>query len=57
MTTTTLDDLDPALRAIATSWEVQAGPAGAVLMGEGRNEAAAGGSGASHGPGGLGAAR
>jgi recombinational DNA repair ATPase RecF len=31
VTTTTLDDLDPELRAIATAWEVRAGPAGAVL--------------------------
>jgi len=35
VTTTTLDDLDPALRAIATAWEVQAGPSGAVLVGDG----------------------
>lgn len=33
VTTTTLDDLDPALRAIATTWEVQADPAGARLIG------------------------
>ncbi|HEV2005969.1 MAG TPA: hypothetical protein VGQ85_05075, partial [Candidatus Limnocylindrales bacterium] len=44
VTTTTLDDLDPALRAIATSWEVRppvaavgeraaAGVAGATLAG------------------------
>jgi DNA replication and repair protein RecF len=32
ITTTTLDDLDPELRAIATSWEVRAGPDGAVLL-------------------------
>ena len=31
VTTTTLDDLDPALRAIATTWEVRAGPDGARL--------------------------
>jgi DNA replication and repair protein RecF len=31
VTTTTLDDLDPALRAVATSWEVVAGPEGAEL--------------------------
>ena len=28
VTTTTLDDLDPELRAIATAWEVRAGPGG-----------------------------
>jgi DNA replication and repair protein RecF len=33
VTTTTLDDLDPALRAIATSWEVRSGDAGAILVG------------------------
>ena len=32
VTTTTLDDLDPALRAIATPWEVRAGDAGARLV-------------------------
>ena len=32
VTTTTLDDLDPALRAIARAWEVRAGPDGAALM-------------------------
>jgi DNA replication and repair protein RecF len=32
VTTTTLDDLDPALRAIATPWEVRSGPAGAQLL-------------------------
>ena len=32
MTTTTLDDLDPALRAIATAWEVRAGAGGAELV-------------------------
>ena len=34
ITTTTLEDLDPALRAIATAWEVRLGPAGALLVGE-----------------------
>jgi DNA replication and repair protein RecF len=34
VTTTTLDDLDPALRAIATTWEVRTGAAGAELVGE-----------------------
>ena len=33
VTTTTLDDLDPALRAIATAWEVRTGAAGAELVG------------------------
>src|SRR4029079_1061248 len=33
VTTTTLDDLDPALRAIATPWEVRPGDAGATLAG------------------------
>ena len=33
ITTTTLDDLDPELRVIATAWEVRAGPGGAVLSG------------------------
>ncbi|MGH2900666.1 MAG: DNA replication/repair protein RecF, partial [Solirubrobacteraceae bacterium] len=32
VTTTTLDDLDPALRAIATPWEVRADEAGARLL-------------------------
>jgi DNA replication and repair protein RecF len=32
VTTTTLDDLDPALRAIATPWEVRAQPDGARLL-------------------------
>jgi DNA replication and repair protein RecF len=41
ITTTALDDLDPGLRAIATVWEVRAGPAGAVLDG-GAPEAATG---------------
>ncbi len=35
VTTTTLDDLDPTLRAIATSWEVRVGSAGAELVGGG----------------------
>jgi DNA replication and repair protein RecF len=33
ITTTTLDDLDPELRAIATTWEVRASERGAVLTG------------------------
>jgi DNA replication and repair protein RecF len=33
VTTTTLDDLDPALRAIATPWEVRAAASGARLIG------------------------
>jgi DNA replication and repair protein RecF len=33
VTTTTLDDLDPALRAIATTWEVRPGDTGATLVG------------------------
>jgi DNA replication and repair protein RecF len=33
ITTTTLDDLDPALRAHATSWAVETGPTGATLSG------------------------
>ena len=32
VTTTTLDDLDPELRAIATAWEVRTGPGGAWLV-------------------------
>jgi DNA replication and repair protein RecF len=32
VTTTTLDDLDPALRAIATSWEVRPAESGATLV-------------------------
>ena len=32
VTTTTLDDLDPALRAIGTAWEVRVGPRGAELL-------------------------
>lgn len=35
ITTTTPDDLDPALRAIATSWEVVGGPDGAALRAAG----------------------
>ena len=31
VTTTTLDDLDPALREVARAWEVRAGEDGAVL--------------------------
>lgn len=45
ITTTTLDDLDPGLRAIATAWEVSAGSAGAALAG------------ATTGPGSLGVLR
>ena len=33
VTTTTLDDLDPGLRAVATTWEVRPAPEGAVLIG------------------------
>jgi DNA replication and repair protein RecF len=36
VTTTTPEDLDPALRAAATAWEVRADPAGAVLVGSGQ---------------------
>jgi DNA replication and repair protein RecF len=32
VTTTTLDDLDPALRAVAQAWEVRAGPDGARVV-------------------------
>ncbi|OGO51032.1 MAG: hypothetical protein A2Z32_06200 [Chloroflexi bacterium RBG_16_69_14] len=32
ITTTTLDDLDPELRAIATAWEVRLGDGGAGLV-------------------------
>ena len=35
VTTTTLDDLDPALRAAGSSWAVEAGPDGATLGGPG----------------------
>jgi DNA replication and repair protein RecF len=41
VTTTTLDDLDPALRAIATTWEVRTGDAGAELVGAAANPGAA----------------
>jgi DNA replication and repair protein RecF len=40
VTTTTLDDLDPALRAAATTWRVDPGPDGAVLAGPGATAAA-----------------
>jgi DNA replication and repair protein RecF len=33
VTTTTLDDIDPSLRAAATSWSVEAGPDGATIVG------------------------
>jgi DNA replication and repair protein RecF len=33
VTTTTLDDLDPALRAVAQAWEVRPGPDGARVVG------------------------
>ena len=42
ITTTTLDDLDPELRAIATAWEVRAGGAGAALVGAGNGSDAPG---------------
>jgi DNA replication and repair protein RecF len=35
VTTTTLDDLDPALRAVGVSWAVRTGPDGATLAGPG----------------------
>jgi hypothetical protein len=35
ITTTTLDDLDPELRAIATAWEVRTDPDGARLVATG----------------------
>ena len=35
VTTTTLDDLDPELRAVATAWEVRAEPGGARLVASG----------------------
>jgi DNA replication and repair protein RecF len=38
VTTTTLDDLDPALRAIATAWEVRTGPSGALLVGDSQGQ-------------------
>lgn len=37
VTTTTLDDLDPALVAVARTWEVEAGPTGAALVPAGRS--------------------
>jgi DNA replication and repair protein RecF len=40
VTTTTLEDLDPALRAIATPWEVRAGMGGAELVAAGAPEPA-----------------
>jgi DNA replication and repair protein RecF len=40
VTTTTLEDLDPALRAIATPWEVRGGDAGAALVGASAREPA-----------------
>ena len=40
VTTTTLEDLDPGLRAIATPWEVRGGDAGAVLVGASAREPA-----------------
>ena len=40
VTTTTLEDLDPALRAIATPWEVRVGAAGAELVGSTAGERA-----------------
>src|SRR4029077_17533660 len=39
VTTTTLDDLDPALRAIATPWEFRADDGGSVLVGAAAAEA------------------
>jgi DNA replication and repair protein RecF len=43
ITTTTLHDLDPELRAIATTWEVHAGPHGAVLIATGSGAGSAAG--------------
>jgi recombinational DNA repair ATPase RecF len=43
ITTTTLDDLDPELRAIATAWEVRAESTGAVLAGAGASAGSPGG--------------
>jgi DNA replication and repair protein RecF len=43
VTTTTLDDLDPALRAIAQAWEVRGGADGASLVSEGPASGSAGG--------------
>ena len=40
VTTTTLDDLDPELRAIADAWEVRTGPDGACLVAMDSREAA-----------------
>ena len=40
VTTTTLEDLDPALRAIATPWEVRVAGAGAELVASGATEPA-----------------
>lgn len=40
VTTTTLEDLDPALRAIATPWEVRAGESGALLVADAAREPA-----------------
>ncbi len=51
ITTTTLDDLDPALRAIATTWEVCTGPAGATLAGTGGGVGVGGGAAAGSGAG------
>ena len=42
VTTTTLDDLDPELRAIAAAWEVRTGPDGAWLVATDRTREAAG---------------
>ncbi len=41
VTTTTLDDLDPALRAIAWTWEVRAGDDGATLTRDASTEVSA----------------
>jgi DNA replication and repair protein RecF len=41
VTTTTLDDLDPGLLAIATAWEVRTGPDGARLLAAQRTDAGA----------------
>jgi DNA replication and repair protein RecF len=40
VTTTTLEDLDPALRAIATPWEVRTGDSGAALAPSGARDTA-----------------
>ena len=40
VTTTTLEDLDPALRSIATPWEVRSSDAGAELLASGAREPA-----------------